>query len=81
MDENKVLDCSFMDDDSFSTMREVVTDMAENGTKYVTRTEDQDRYSHYTSLDLGAFWMGIVGVLVGGAYYLWDNRKLKKLKK
>lgn len=81
MEETKVLDCSFMDDDSYGDMKSVVTDMRDNGTNYVTRTEDQDVYSHYTSCDIGMIAMGIAGILAGGVMYLWDKRKLKKLSK
>lgn len=81
MDETKVLDCSFMDDDSFSTMKDVVTDMAENGTEYVTCTAEENRYSHYLSFDWGLLAAGVAVIAGGAVNYLWDRHKAKKASK
>jgi hypothetical protein len=67
-----------MDDESFDAINDVVADMSENGTNYVTRTEKQDEYSHYTSFDMGVVTAGIAGIIAGGLMYIWDKRKLKK---
>ena len=80
MDETKVLDCSFMDDDSFSTMKSVVTDMSENGTEYVTCTEKQYDNAQNLAFDWGVITAGVGMVLAGAVYYLLDKRKIKKEK-